>query len=224
MRPTNVTLSLTHLTHQPPQPAQSYPTIIALHGRGSHEGDLIGLAPLMDDGWLWISPRAPLELDDGYEWYRLEAVGVPNQATFDAAVAALNRFVAEALSAYPVDPARVVLLGFSQGGMMAHTLTLAQPARVAGVIAHSSYIPLPAIRTSFRIEEAGVRDKPFLLLHGVHDPVIPVEWGRAARDTLTSIGAAVEYFEFAGGHQMTNGSLTKMREWLKQFSPSKQAS
>ena len=69
------------------------------------------------------------------------------------------------------------------------------------------------------MDEGGVRGKPFLLLHGAHDPVIPVEWGRAARDTLNGLGAAAEYFEFAGGHQVTGSSLTKLREWLQRFSP-----
>jgi phospholipase/carboxylesterase len=220
--PPAITVSLTHLTHFPSQPAPSYPTVIALHGRGSHEGDLIGLAPLMDDGWLWISPRAPLELGGGadgirFEWYRLAAVGVPEQASFEAALTTLRRFVAEAVSAYPVDPARVVLLGFSQGGMIAHSLALIKPGSVKAVIAHSSYIPLNAIRSTFAVDEDGLRGKSFLILHGAHDPVIPVEWGRAARDTLVALGAAVEYFEFAGGHQVTGSSLSKMRARLKEM-------
>jgi phospholipase/carboxylesterase len=213
----NVTLSLTHLTHYPARPTPSHPAIFALHGRGSQEGDLIGLAPLLDDGWLWLSPRAPLTLGEGFEWYRLEAVGAPNQATFASALMALNRFVTEALAAYPIDPARVVLLGFSQGGMLAHSLALTQPGRVAGLIAHSSYLPLNAIQSSFHVDEAGVRGKPCLVLHGTRDPVIPVDWGRAARDTLMELGAAVDYLEFPGGHQMTEASLAKMREWLRQM-------
>ncbi len=69
-------LSLKHLTRLPLRGAASHPAIICLHGRGSHEGDLISLAPYLDDRLLWISPRAPLDLMGGYEWYRLEGIGI----------------------------------------------------------------------------------------------------------------------------------------------------
>ena len=77
-----MTLSLTHLTRFPARAADSHPAIICLHGRGSNESDLISLAPYLDDRLLWISPRAPLDLMGGYEWYRLEGIGVPNQPSW----------------------------------------------------------------------------------------------------------------------------------------------
>ena len=70
--PTTVQLSLHHLARVPAHAAATCPTVICLHGRGSNEADLIGLAPYLDKRLLWISPRAPLDLMGGYEWYRLE--------------------------------------------------------------------------------------------------------------------------------------------------------
>src|SRR5690348_16671454 len=137
-------LSLTHQIRML-EGERPHPTVIALHGRGSHEDDLIGLADYLDPRLLWISPRAPLPQMGGYEWYRLHDIGVPDQASFVAGLAALDRFVREAIAAYPVDPARLYLFGFSQGGMMGYSLTLTQPAQVSGLIAHSSYIPLAAL-------------------------------------------------------------------------------
>src|SRR5204862_507067 len=83
------------------------PTLIALHGSGSDEGDLLGLAPYIDDRLLWISPRAPLDLPPGYEWYRLVGIGQPVGPTFAKAVQSLTEFIDEALAAYPVDRDRV---------------------------------------------------------------------------------------------------------------------
>jgi phospholipase/carboxylesterase len=181
-------LSLLHRTRFPAAGDGPHPTVIALHGRGSDESDLIGLAPYLNEQLLWVSPRAPLTLDGGYEWYRLQAVGVPDPATFEAARVALSRFLDEVRATYPVDPRRVYLFGFSQGGMMAYTQALTRPAGLAGVIAHSSYIPLAAIEAAATIDAAGLRGKPFAVLHGLHDPLIPVAW---ARDTLTRFGADV---------------------------------
>ena len=219
MIPTAI-LSLQHLTRFPAYQARAYPTVICLHGRGSNEADLIGLAPYLDDPGgtprlLWISPRAPLALMGGYEWYRLEGVGVPNPATFDAARETLDRFITEALAAYPLDPQKLFLLGFSQGSMMSYAFALAQPGRVAGVVAQSGYIPLNA---GLKVDRAGIRGKPFLLTHGAYDPIIPVEWGREARDTLAQAGAQVEYHEYAMGHEISAQSIEAIAAWLKKQS------
>src|SRR5690242_17814928 len=63
-------LSLTHKIRIPDGQGP-HPTVMALHGRGSQEDDLIGLADYLDPRLLWLSPRAPLPQMGGYEWYRL---------------------------------------------------------------------------------------------------------------------------------------------------------
>lgn len=212
--PAAAPLSLLHRTRFPATGDGPYPTVIALHGRGSDEADLIGLAPYLNDQLLWVSPRAPLVLNGGYEWYRLLGVGVPDAATFQAARIALNRFVDEVRVTYPVDPRQLFLFGFSQGGMMAYTQALSWPAGLAGVIAHSSYIPMPSIEAVATIDAAGLRGKPFAVLHGSNDPLIPVTWAREARATLTRLGAVVDYHEFPFGHNVDERSVTAMRAWL----------
>jgi phospholipase/carboxylesterase len=204
------------LHHQVRRPAGDgpHPTVIALHGRGSDEADLLGLAPYLDERLLWISPRAPLPLEGGFEWYRLPSIGVPDPTTFAAALEALDRFLTEAVQTYPVDPRHLYLLGFSQGGMMAYAFTLSQPARVAGVMAHSSYIPLAALQAVRAVDEAGMRGKPFIVLHGRHDPMIPLAWAQQARDTLTRLGADLAYYEFPMAHNVSDRSLAALDAWL----------
>lgn len=213
MYPT-ATLSLTHLTRFPARKAEAHPTVICLHGRGSDESDLMGLAPYLDDRLFWISPRAPLDLMGGYEWYRLDDIGVPHPATFEAAMETLDRFITEATSAYPVDPQRLLLLGFSQGSMMSYAFTLTQPGRVAGVVAQSGYIPLSSLNARWKVDEAGLKGKPFIITHGAFDPVIPVAWGQQARDTLVRAGAEVEYHEFPMGHMVSEQSLAAIAAWM----------
>jgi len=207
-----MTLSLIHLTRLPAGAAASHPAIICLHGRGSHEGDLISLAPYLDDRLLWISPRAPLDLMGGYEWYRLEGIGVPDQPSFDTAMETLDRFITEAVAEYPVDPQKLFLLGFSQGSMMSYSFALTQPGRLAGVIAQSGYIPLNA---GLKIDEAGVKGKPFIITHGTYDPLIPVQWGRDGYNYLKGIGADAEFHEFPMEHNVSEESIGVIGEWMK---------
>jgi phospholipase/carboxylesterase len=206
--------SLMHKVRRPAGPGP-HPTLIALHGRGSHEDDLLELADYLDPRLLWISPRAPLPQSGGFEWYRLHDIGVPDEASFTQGLRALDRFVSEAVAAYPVDPQQLYLFGFSQGGMMGYTLTLVQPARIRGLIAHSSYIPkLVLEQTAF--DRAALAGKPILALHGTHDPLIPLAWAQAARDTLTELGVELSYQEFPMAHQVNQDSLAAMQTWLTQ--------
>ncbi|HEY3475056.1 MAG TPA: hypothetical protein VGK56_10635, partial [Anaerolineales bacterium] len=92
-------LSLPHLIQVPPSSQSEgiqspYPTILALHGRGSNEEDLLGLAPHLPEGLLWISPRAPLLLGPGsYEWYRVRMIGMPDPEQVMAALDTIDHFI-----------------------------------------------------------------------------------------------------------------------------------
>jgi phospholipase/carboxylesterase len=207
-------LSLPYRTHVPRRGDGPHPTLIALHGRGSDESDLLGLAPYLDDRLLWISPRAPLDLPPGFEWYRLIGIGQPVEPTFAKALAQVTQFFDEALAAYPVDRQRVFLFGFSQGGMMSYAHALTRPGQTRGAIIHSSYLPLPSIQAAGQVDLAGVKGKPFLVLHGQHDPMLPVAYGREAREWLQDAGARAEYYEFPIGHSVSEESIAAMNAWL----------
>lgn len=211
-------LSLHHLVSLPAsqslEPGSRYPTILALHGRGSNEGDLIELASHLPQELQWVSPRAPLELGpDSYEWYRVRVVGRPEPEQVLAAVDTIDRFIDEMIAAYPVDLEKLFLLGFSQGSMVSFCYTLTHPGRIAGVVAQSGYIPN---NLDLEIDEAKLKGKPFLLTHGVQDTMIPVEWGRTSRDRLQQLGVDLAYHEFQMGHSVSMESLAVIRMWLQK--------
>ena len=140
-------LSLHHLIQHPtaspnPEANSKHPTILALHGRGSNEQDLIGLAPYLPQNLFWISPRGPHTLGiSSYEWYRVKIIGKPDPEQVASALQTIDRFIDEILITYPIDPQKLFLLGFSQGSILSMCYALTRPYRVAGVIAQSGYIP-----------------------------------------------------------------------------------
>ena len=212
-------LSLHHLVQlpaasQPEVTAAGYPTILALHGRGSNEEDLLGLAPHLPPGLLWISPRAPLTLGpSSYEWYRVRVIGVPDPDQVLASLETVDRFIDEILSAYPIDPRKLFLLGFSQGSILSMSYTLTHPKRVAGAVAQSGYLPE---NVKLEIDQAAIQGKPFLLTHGLQDTLIPVEWGRTSRDRLQTLGVDLEYHEFQMGHSVSLESLEVISGWIEE--------
>lgn len=212
-------LSLHHLVRFPAsyrsqEPTSPYPTILALHGRGSNEQDLIELAPHLPDDLLWISPRAPLILGpDSYEWFRVRIIGRPDPQQVLSALETIDHFIGEILSKYPVDDQKLFLLGFSQGSLLSMCYTLSRPSRIAGVIAQSGYISNGA---DLEINEADVKGKPFILTHGEQDTMIPVDWARASRDQLEKLGVDLNYHEFQMGQSVSMESLAVISTWLKK--------
>jgi phospholipase/carboxylesterase len=212
-------LSLHHLVQFPNSTQNQeaeilYPTTLALHGRGSNEQDLLGLAPHLPNGLLWISPRAPLTLGpNSYEWYRVKIIGRPDPEQVTSALETIDHFIEEILSVYPIDPQKLFLLGFSQGSLLSMYYALEHPSRVAGVIAQSGYIPS---HINLEISEKDVKNKAFILTHGEQDTMIPIEWGRASRDRLQTLGVDLTYHEFQMGHSVSMDSLEVISTWLKE--------
>lgn len=216
-------LSLHHLTRFPAAHSSRadsvYPTILALHGRGSNEHDLIGLAPYLPKEFLWISPRGSHTLgNNSYEWYRVKMIGKPDPELVASALQTLDRFVDEILTTYPINPRKLFLLGFSQGSILSMCYMLGHPYRVAGVVAQSGYVPAGdgSGGLSLKINEAEVKDKPIIMTHGEQDTMIPIDWARTSRDFLQRLGTYLSYYEFNMGHSVSTESLAIINTWLEK--------
>ena len=175
--------------------AEKYPTVVMLHGRGADEEDLIPLAEQYDPRLLVLSVRAPFPFPNG---------ATPDPVTFRQSYDRLSQFIDDALGAYPVDPSRVFLLGFSMGTVMAYAVSLTRPGLFRGVIANSGYVP-EGTHLEFRWNE--LRNVAFFVAHGKEDPVIPVDLARRAQVLFASSNAAVTYREYDMGHQITQESI-----------------
>jgi phospholipase/carboxylesterase len=189
--------------------------LLLFHGRGTDENDLFPLLDLLDRDrrLLGATARGPLSLPPGgAHWYIVRRVGYPDHdtfhATYDRAAAWLDALLAE--QGIPHD--RTVLGGFSQGTVMAYSLALgARRPRPAGIIAMSGFIPTV---DDFELDTDKARGLPVAIGHGAHDPVIPVDFARDARDRLTAAGAEVTYHEAPVPHAIAPGFARELPGWL----------
>ena len=195
--------------------ASSHPTIIMLHGRGADEEDLLGLSQCFDKRWLILSARAPYPFspNGGYTWYDVGTVGTPEPAMFRSSYDKLMIFVDEALKTYPVDSKNLFLLGFSMGTVMSYALALTRPRMFRGVMANSGYVP-EGTHLAFSWNDLAGLD--FFIAHGLHDPVIPIQFGRRARELFGKSKAGVTYKEYPMAHQISEESLSDLGAWLNQ--------
>ena len=116
------------------------------------------------------------------------------------------------LTAYGGDPARVYLLGFSQGAIMSASVVLTEPELVAGAVLMSGRI-LPEIDPLIAAPER-LAGKPILLVHGTGDQVLPIHNGRRSRDLLSKLPVALDYREYSIGHEISQRSLADVTAWL----------
>ncbi|GAB4215342.1 MAG: alpha/beta fold hydrolase [Synechococcales cyanobacterium] len=214
---------LVYRLQSPSRPQTHSPAIVLLHGIGSHEHDLFGLAPYLDPSCYIFSLRAPLPYGmGGYSWFDLAIT--PQGLQVDARGAAQSRqavleFVAEVTQQYGLDPNQIYVMGFSQGAMLSLSLLLHHPQCWAGAVAMSGCL-LPELAPENPNPQAFAA-KPVLVTHGDRDPVVPILYGEFTHDQLQRWPLALTYRTYAMGHEVNSDSLTDVVQWFTQYlSPS----
>jgi phospholipase/carboxylesterase len=185
--------------------------VVFLHGYGADGNDLIGLAEVLAPylpRTRFLAPNAPqrcLNNPLGYQWFPIpwldgspEAVARGQAA---AAFALLDGWLDEV--ARPTPPERTVLLGFSQGTMMALQVGLRRRVPVAGIVGFSGRLLAPE-----RLAAEIISRPPVLLVHGDEDPMVPVAFLAEAADALAAAGVEVLTHVSAGtGHGIAPDGL-----------------
>ena len=212
-------MQLVHAISEP-SGEEPYPTIFALHGWGASAMDLLGLAPHLCDGrFLVICPQGPVEVPlgpgmVGYGWFPLTLGGPADIPAIASARDQLRGFLQAAFERYPIDRRKSVVLGFSQGGVMAYSLALAEPECFAAVVALSSWLPqeLAAAVSNLTAEAFPAT----LVHHGSEDDLIQVDRARESIEALRTLRAPVTYREYDMGHEISAESLGDLSAWLEE--------
>ena len=196
---------------------QAARVLLLIHGYGADERDLGGLLPYLDpEGrFLTVLPRGPVAVPPGFGWYDIAAIagGEPDDATFVSSLRALDDLLDEVCGTHEKSRAEAIVAGFSQGGALAVALGLGRSDRdhPAGVLAMSAYLPEV---DGVEYDWDAAKDIPVLVQHGTHDPLLPVERGRALAEALEEHGVPVTYGEYPIEHQVAMESVQQAHDWL----------
>ena len=212
--PTGRGTELVHLVREPAGDAEG--ALILLHGRGVDERDLYPMLDELDPDrkLLGMTPGGPLTNvpPGGRHWYVVERIGVPDQGTFLQTIGTLCGFLDQTLEARGIPWAKTVIGGFSQGAAMSCAVAVgADRPRAAGLLMCSGFYPEVS---GWTMDPGAKRGMPAYLTHGVHDPVIPIDFGRQARDLLTDGGLNVAYREAPVQHGIDFRLIPEMRDWV----------
>jgi phospholipase/carboxylesterase len=198
-----------------PSVAEPAGALVLIHGRGADEGDLWPLLDVLDPTarLVGVTPRGPLLLPPGgYHWYVVGSIGHPDEATFRRSLALLSGWLDAWLESHALAAEQTIIGGFSQGAVMAYALAFARGRpRPHGVLAFSGFMPTVE---GLDLDLARAARLKVAIGHGTYDPVIGVEWGRAARRSLEEAGADLLYRESPMGHSIDPRFLQQVAAWL----------
>lgn len=200
--------------------------VIWLHGLGADGTDF---EPLVQEWGLadtlatrFILPHAPFRpvtLNAGMvmrAWYDIYELGLEKAEDATGIEQAHQQLLEliEQQRQLGIPSGRIVLAGFSQGGALALYTALRFEKPLAGVLALSSYLPLPeTLQQEKRADPAHLQIR---MDHGERDPVIPLRLAERSREVIQQAGFRVEFHRYNMPHSLCEPQMRSLRSWLVQ--------
>ena len=210
-----MSLPIDALVHVWEPPSGDPRSILALHGRGGNEHDLIPVAKQIAPGAGVLAPRGPEpQSPGGWAWFTHHGIGVPVIASFDACLDQVARWIVTAATAYGI-ALPMTALGFSSGGMMAGALVAARPDLVDSAILMASGYRLPDHIAAL----GGLAGRRILICGGDEDSFHTRQMMDEGVRSYASAGARVDARVYRGvGHTITLEQARDAAQWLTEAS------
>jgi len=199
--------------------------VIWLHGLGADGNDFVPvvkelkLPPL---GIRFVFPHAPMRpvtINGGFvmrAWYDIAYQELAFKED-ERGLRESQKLIEELIvreNTRGIPSSRIVLAGFSQGGVLALQTGLRQSKPLAGLMALSSYVPMsPMIEVE---RNAASNSVPIFMGHSITDNIVPLALGRMSRDTLIKLGYEVDWHQYTIPHSVCPEELADIGVWLKR--------
>jgi phospholipase/carboxylesterase len=214
--------SLERITIEPTSPASS--CVIWLHGLGDSGDGFAPIVPILNlpknHGIRFIFPHAPeqpVTINQGYvmrSWYDIKSMDLHNRADMPGVLeseSAIHALIQQQIDT-GISANKIVLAGFSQGGVVSLFTGLRYPKKLAGIMALSCYLP-----TADHLPDnlaAENKNTPILQNHGDQDDVVPVSSGKMANQLLIDAGYNAKWQSYRMPHSVLPEQLSDISAWL----------
>jgi len=215
---------LERITVEPKVKATS--CVIWLHGLGDSGAGFAPVVPVLglpqDHSIRFVFPHAPeqpVTINQGYvmrSWYDIKSMNLHDRADMEGVLASeisVNALIEEQIAA-GIPANRIVLAGFSQGGVVSLFTGLRYSQTLAGIMALSCYLP-NADKLPVELNEAN-KQTPILQHHGVQDDVVPMSAGKMAYDLLKASNYPTVWRSYSMPHSVLPEQLTDIGKWLQK--------
>lgn len=201
-------------------------TIIWLHGLGDSGNGFSPIAPeLQLDpslGVKFIFPHAPVRpvtINNGMEmraWYDIKTLDMGSRADVEGVLESSDSIesIIENEIASGIDSRKIMLIGFSQGGVIALHLGTRYNKPLAGIAALSTYMCEPDSLANQK--HAANQNTPILCCHGQQDEVVPMLLGKTAFNVLNSNGYNVSWKEYIMQHNVCMPEIRDIAKFINE--------
>jgi phospholipase/carboxylesterase len=221
-----------------PNPDRRYPLVVLLHGYGATADAMVGMftAAGISPSYFVAAPYGPYAVPQGvrigYSWFppphlyeevvrgfgggeagreRARLLNLHEQGVSVAYVlAAVDRMIAE----HRVDPARIVLIGHSQGGALGYRVALEHADRFLGLVVVGSRLRKEEGESELLAGAAG-RLK-VLVCHSPEDEAVSIEHGKQAYRALKKANVEVGFARYSGGHGLSVELIRTVNSWVEK--------
>jgi len=199
--------------------------IIWLHGLGADGHDFVPIVPelkLDDYAIRYIFPNAParpVTINQGMAmpaWYDIRGMDIADKEdsigmkeSQDYLNGLINREIEKG-----IDPKKIILAGFSQGGAVALYTMLRFPQALGGCMALSTYLPFMSLSKS-EIEKVST-STPIFWGHDNQDTVVPKDLGITSQEHLLELGFSIEFHTYDIPHSVCAEEVIDITRWLKK--------
>ena len=205
-----------------PKPSHA---VIWLHGLGADGNDFVPVVKelkLPPMGIRFVFPHAPMRpvtINGGFvmrAWYDIAYQELAFKED-ERGLRESQKLIEELImreNTRGIPSSRIVLAGFSQGGVLTLQTGLRQSKPLAGLMALSSYVPMsPMIEVE---RNAASNSVPVFMGHGITDNIVPLALGKMSRDILTKLGYKVDWHQYTMPHSVCAEELADIGVWLKR--------
>jgi phospholipase/carboxylesterase len=204
-------------------------SIIWLHGLGADGNDFVPIVPYLglapESAIRFIFPHAeprPVTVNGGmvmrawYDIYSLDWNAFQDEDGIRASRGRIEQLIQDQIAG-GIPAERILLAGFSQGGAITLHTALRLDAKLAGILALSTYLPLGSSLPDER--SAANQSTLILMCHGEYDPVVPFDLGVISRDQLLELGYSVEWKAYPMGHEVCMEEITLIGQFIRRVLP-----
>jgi phospholipase/carboxylesterase len=174
---------------------ETAPLVVAIHGMGDKPDNWIESWRTFPGKAQIVLPRAFTKYGEGWSWFEFKD-GMTD-AEFGAEVGGAEDKLWKAIAKL-AGPRRLIVTGFSQGGILSFAMAARHPDKIAYAFPVSGSCPGPLL------PKDKARAAPILAFHGTSDNVLAFKWGQGAVNAFKEQGNEASLKAYPGiGHTIS---------------------
>lgn len=201
-------------------------SVIWLHGLGADGNDFVPIIKQLnlpsEKSIRFVFPHAPerpITINNGYimrAWYDIidsSFDGATDESGIFNSQKAIEVLIAQEIQR-GIAAEKIILAGFSQGGVMALQVGLRYTKTLAGILALSCYLPLAKT-----LESEANRNSlamPIFMAHGIGDEIIPISYAEKSLAIIREVGFMPEWHEYPMTHSISPQEIFDISQWMQR--------